>query len=90
MIVCVCKAVNERAIRRAVAEGHDTFDALQFELGIGTCCGKCVASACEVLSEARAEGMAEVHEVLATAGRRDDVQPVRFTRRIPSRETALA
>jgi len=53
MIVCVCKAVNDRTIRRAVAEGHDTFDALQFELGIGTCCGKCVPMACEVLCEAR-------------------------------------
>jgi bacterioferritin-associated ferredoxin len=90
MIVCVCKAVNERAIRRAVAEGHDTFDALQFELGIGTCCGKCVASACEVLSDARAESMDALQGVLATAARRDDVQPIRFAPRSPSRETALA
>lgn len=56
MIVCVCKAVNDRAIRRAVAEGHDSFDALQFELGIGMCCGKCVAAACEVLCDARMAG----------------------------------
>ena len=74
MIVCVCKAVNQRAIRRAVAAGHDTFDALQFELGIGTCCGKCVAFACELLCEARAEQVESscdsLHEV--------DVSPVRF------------
>jgi len=74
MIVCVCKAVNDRAIRRAVAEGHDNFDALQFELGIGTCCGKCVAAACEVLCEARA----------------DDVrQTVVMHRRSETREAAL-
>ena len=53
MIVCVCKAVSDRAIRRAVAEGHDTIDALQFELGVGINCGKCVSMACEVLCDAR-------------------------------------
>ena len=52
MIVCVCKAVNDRTIRRVIAEGHDTFDELQFELGVGTQCGKCVASVCEVLFDA--------------------------------------
>jgi bacterioferritin-associated ferredoxin len=85
MIVCVCKAVNDRAIRRAVAEGHDTFDALQFELGIGTCCGKCVASACEVLCEARGE----VLEENATSRSSTSVSPVHFVRH-SSRETALA
>ena len=84
MIVCVCKAINDRAIRHAVAEGHDTFDALQFELGIGTCCGKCVASACEVLCEARAEAM---DTEPALNGR---THPVHFVQRSPSRETALA
>ena len=59
MIVCVCKAVNDRAIRRAVAEGHDTLDALQFELGVGTCCGKCVPTACEVLCAARVEALGQ-------------------------------
>ncbi len=82
MIVCVCKAVNDRAIRRAVAEGHDTFDALQFELGIGTCCGKCVASACEVLCEAR---LAPADDFASVAVRRVRAEPVRA-----SREPALA
>lgn len=90
MIVCVCKAVNEHAIRRAIAEGHDTFDALQFELGIGTCCGKCVASACEVLCEARADGVEDHAVSPSTDGRRDDAQPIRFATRSPSREVALA
>jgi bacterioferritin-associated ferredoxin len=89
MIVCICKAVNERAIRQAIACGHDTFDALQFELGIGTCCGKCVASACAVLCEARAE--VEGHASSRShSGRRDDVQPVRFASRPASHEPALA
>ena len=83
MIVCVCKAVNDRAIRRAVAEGHDTLDAVQFELGVGTNCGKCVAAACEVLFEARLEAEAR------SAG-----APLRFVARVGShpalRESALA
>jgi bacterioferritin-associated ferredoxin len=90
MIVCVCKAVNEHAIRRAVAEGHDTFDALQLELGVGTCCGKCVASACAVLCEARAETVEEQSVSRVTNGRREVVQPIHFSTRSPSRETALA
>jgi bacterioferritin-associated ferredoxin len=83
MIVCICKAVNDRAIRRAVAEGHDTFDDLQFELGIGINCGKCVSAACEVLCEARLE--AQVMQAKA-----DTVSPVRFVTRPASREVALA
>ena len=91
MIICVCKAVNDRAIRRAVADGHDTFDALQFELGVGTCCGKCVASACEVLCEARMESVG-----LTASARVDPVRIVprpaysTMTATRASRETALA
>ncbi|WP_206951764.1 (2Fe-2S)-binding protein [Trinickia acidisoli] len=51
MIVCVCKSVSDRKIRAAIAEGADTFEALQFELGIGTCCGKCEPSAREVMAQ---------------------------------------
>ena len=90
MIVCVCKAINDRAIRRAVAEGHDSFDALQFELGIGTCCGKCVSTACELLCEARADAVDGTRAPQGAAGRRDEVQPVRFTLRTTAREIALA
>lgn len=80
MIVCVCNAVSDRTIRRAVAEGHDTFDALQLELGVGTCCGKCVASACEVLCEARLEGRNQY--AASTA-------PVRFVSRPSTRAIVL-
>ncbi|MEA3117813.1 MAG: bacterioferritin-associated ferredoxin, partial [Paraburkholderia sp.] len=40
MIVCVCKAVSDRRIRASIAEGVGTFEDLQFELGVATCCGK--------------------------------------------------
>ena len=77
MIVCICNAVNDRDIRAAVAAGHDSFDALAFELGVGLNCGKCVAMACDVLCEARGVNAdAHVH-VHATNG----ACPLVFTRR---------
>ena len=82
MIVCVCKAINERAIHRAVADGFDTLDELQFELGLGTCCGKCVPMACEVLFDARLEAHGP-HRQPGTA-------PIRFVPHPASREVAVA
>lgn len=41
MYVCVCKAVSEQDIRRAVAAGADTFEELQARTGCSTCCGCC-------------------------------------------------
>ncbi|AXQ27435.1 (2Fe-2S)-binding protein [Solimonas sp. K1W22B-7] len=55
MIVCVCKAVSDRHIRRAAAAGEVvSLRDLTRELGLGTCCGKCVPAAREVLDEALA------------------------------------
>ncbi|QGZ61825.1 (2Fe-2S)-binding protein [Paraburkholderia acidisoli] len=51
MIVCVCKSVSDRTIRASIAEGMDTFDELQFELGVATCCGKCEASVRDVMAQ---------------------------------------
>jgi bacterioferritin-associated ferredoxin len=51
MIVCVCKSVSDRKIRAFVAEGIDTFDELQFELGVATCCGKCEESVRDVMAQ---------------------------------------
>lgn len=51
MIVCVCKSVSDRTIRASIAEGVDTFDELQFELGVATCCGKCEESVRDVMAQ---------------------------------------
>lgn len=54
MIVCVCKAVSDKHIRRAVHAGEVVnLRDLTRELGVGTCCGKCVPTARQVLNEAR-------------------------------------
>ena len=50
MIICVCKAVSERQIRAAVKDGACCMRDLARDLGVGTCCGKCVPEAKLALS----------------------------------------
>jgi bacterioferritin-associated ferredoxin len=50
MIVCVCKAVSDRHIKSAVKGGARNLRDLTRELGVGTCCGKCVPEARATLS----------------------------------------
>jgi bacterioferritin-associated ferredoxin len=45
MIVCVCKAVSEKHIRAAVKDGARQVADLSRDLGLGTCCGKCLPQA---------------------------------------------
>jgi bacterioferritin-associated ferredoxin len=46
MIVCVCKAVSDRQIRSAVVNGSACcMRDIARDLGVGTCCGKCVPEA---------------------------------------------
>lgn len=52
MYVCICHAVNEKQIRRAVEHGVRDYSTLSAELGVGTACGRCRDCACEVLAEA--------------------------------------
>jgi bacterioferritin-associated ferredoxin len=51
MIVCVCNNISDREIRQAVDLGLSSMADLHKELGIGTCCGKCVSYAREVMHE---------------------------------------
>jgi bacterioferritin-associated ferredoxin len=50
MIVCVCKAVSDRHIRHAVKGGANSLRDLTRELGVGTCCGKCLPEAKSALA----------------------------------------
>ncbi|MFC3146540.1 bacterioferritin-associated ferredoxin [Piscinibacterium candidicorallinum] len=58
MIICVCHNVNERAIRKAVEAGHGSFEAIQMELGVATCCGCCADHARNLVSELTATACA--------------------------------
>jgi bacterioferritin-associated ferredoxin len=51
MIVCVCNNISDREIRQAVDLGISSMPELHRELGVGTCCRKCVSYAREVLNE---------------------------------------
>lgn len=51
MIVCVCKSVSDKHIRRLAQDGEViSLRDLTRETGLGTCCGKCVPMAREVLT----------------------------------------
>jgi bacterioferritin-associated ferredoxin len=50
MIICVCKAVSDRQIKAAVKEGATCMRDLTRDLGVGTCCGKCIPEARSTLS----------------------------------------
>jgi bacterioferritin-associated ferredoxin len=56
MIICVCKAVSERQIRAAVKDGAGCMRDLARDLGVGTCCGKCVPEARLALSATLSRG----------------------------------
>lgn len=51
MIVCVCNNISDREIRQAVDLGLNSMSDLRKELGVGTCCGKCVSCARAVMHE---------------------------------------
>ena len=53
MYVCICNAVTDRQIKTAVQEGHETFEKIQQQLDVGTCCGKCEPHTKEVIPEAQ-------------------------------------
>ncbi len=55
MYVCICKAVNDTAIKTAVAEGISNFRDLSSRTGCGTQCGSCVKLARQVMDQALIE-----------------------------------
>lgn len=60
MYLCVCKAVSERTVRRAIHDdGVMTLRELSRLHGVGTGCGKCVPAARELLERERASPTTE-------------------------------
>ena len=51
MFICVCKAVSDKTIRRQVEGGARRVADLSRETGLGTCCGKCVPAARQLIEE---------------------------------------
>ena len=55
MYICNCMGITEREIRGAADLGCQTVNDLSRELGVGTCCGKCVPEARSLLRTCCAE-----------------------------------
>ena len=53
MYVCVCNGVTERDIVKRVESGVTSFEDIQFELGVATCCGQCADCAREVIGQSQ-------------------------------------
>ncbi len=51
MVICVCKRVNDSAIRSAYQKGARRLRDLQTSLGVASCCGRCAECAQGVLRE---------------------------------------
>jgi bacterioferritin-associated ferredoxin len=52
MYVCICHAVTDRDIKKAVANGTRTLSELKLQTGCSTSCGRCEESAREILATA--------------------------------------
>ncbi|KAB7623037.1 bacterioferritin-associated ferredoxin [Alkalilimnicola sp. S0819] len=55
MYVCICNAVTDKQIRRAVADGAQSMRELRKQLGVCSDCGKCGPCAREILRDERLE-----------------------------------
>lgn len=51
MIVCVCKRISDSHIRAAIHAGAGDFEAVQAQLGLSTCCGRCEGFARDLINE---------------------------------------
>ncbi|HEX6706691.1 MAG TPA: (2Fe-2S)-binding protein [Albitalea sp.] len=65
MIVCVCRRISDHQIRQAAADGAQSLECLQFELGVATQCGRCADCASKVLCDARAAAPKSTHNAIA-------------------------
>ncbi len=53
MFICICSAISERQVIKAVEDGAQTLDDLQVDLGVAMCCGRCAETASEYLPGGR-------------------------------------
>jgi bacterioferritin-associated ferredoxin len=51
MYVCICNAVTDGDIRKAVDKGASSLCEVQGELPVGSCCGRCQEVARTVVEE---------------------------------------
>lgn len=66
MYLCNCSGITEKEIRGAVELGCATLKDLQRDLGVATCCGRCVPDASKLLRSCCT--LAEAAPLLAAGG----------------------
>lgn len=73
MYICICKAVTDKRIARAVGEGATTLKDLRERTGLGSGCGKCVPQAYRLLRDALDTGHSPAahHEIALSAAGND-------------------
>lgn len=55
MVVCICKRVSDREIRRLVDEGAGSLADIRRATELGTQCGKCACEARRIVRELTAD-----------------------------------
>ncbi len=65
MYVCLCTGVTDRDIREAAENGVTSVRQLGRELGVGRQCGRCAATAREILRETRSQDYLAMANLLA-------------------------
>jgi bacterioferritin-associated ferredoxin len=51
MYICICNAITDKQILKAQKNSHDSIDDIIQTLGVGSCCGRCVEKAEDLLIE---------------------------------------
>ena len=55
MYVCICNSVTDNQIRDAVSNGASSYEDLQSNLGVATCCGRCGDCAKRIFNQAQCQ-----------------------------------
>ncbi len=66
MYICICNGVTERDVRQAIDGGASNIRDLNRSLQVGSCCGKCVCLARDLL-RTQSKSNASCNYVDATA-----------------------
>ncbi|MCZ2722457.1 (2Fe-2S)-binding protein [Marinomonas sp. 15G1-11] len=51
MFICICNAVTDNQIKSALDSGAKSMSDLNKTLAVGSCCGKCVRPAREIMKQ---------------------------------------
>lgn len=55
MYVCICNEVTDKAIKKAVKHGCNSYGKVCQKLNVASCCGRCEGHAREIVNEALTE-----------------------------------